>query len=54
MRLQDYLIGQSVKPNGPIGKIMLGIENIDVKENCKLLDLGFGGGKLLKILSKKI
>jgi len=66
MGLQEYLIGQSVKPKGFIGKIMLGvmnhahksifklgIENINFHENCKLLDLGFGGGMLLKILSKK-
>ena len=66
MGLFNYLIQQSKKPKGNIGKIMLnimnnahknifkfGIENLNIKENIKILDLGFGGGKLLKILSKK-
>jgi len=66
MGLQDYFIKQSIKPMGPIGKIMLrimnhahrdifylGIENITINENCKLLDLGFGGGTALRLLSKK-
>lgn len=66
MGLNDYLIKQSARPKGPIGNIMLrimnhthksifklGIENINFHENCKLLDLGFGGGIVLKTLSEK-
>ena len=65
MTLFNNLIDQSVKPNGIVGNIMLklmniqhknifnfGIANIDIFENSKLLDLGFGGGMALKILSK--
>jgi len=66
MNLLKYLIDQSRKPKGFVGKIMLGImnnahknifklgmENINIHENIKILDLGFGGGKALKLLSKK-
>ena len=66
MGLFDYLIQQSIKPKGRFGRIMLkimnnahrnifklGIENIDIYENYKLLELGFGGGGVLKLLSKK-
>jgi ubiquinone/menaquinone biosynthesis C-methylase UbiE len=66
MTLFDFLIQQSKKPSGYIGKIMLcimnkahknifkfGLENIIIDENSKLLDLGFGGGKILKQLSRK-
>jgi ubiquinone/menaquinone biosynthesis C-methylase UbiE len=66
MSLYDYLINQSRKPKGFVGKIMLnimnnahksifqfGIENINIVENINLLDLGFGGGKALRLLSKK-
>ena len=66
MGLTKYLIEQSRKPRGFIGKIMIsimnnahkkifkiGIENIRINEKYKLLDLGFGGGMVLKILSKK-
>jgi len=66
MGLLNYLIEQGRKPDGYIGTMMLkimnnahrnifklGMEKIRVNENCRLLDLGFGGGKALKILSKK-
>ena len=66
MRLFDSLIEQSRKPKGFVGNFMLkimnkqhktifdiGIKNIVVFENCKLLDLGFGGGMALKSLSKR-
>ena len=66
MGLSSYFIKQSAKPKGNIGKIMLkimnhahvnifkwGLENINVNEKDKLLDLGFGGGMVLKLLSKK-
>ena len=66
MNLFNYLIEQSIKPTGSIGRFMLrimngahkelfqlGLSNITVDENCKLLDLGFGGGNFLKIASKK-
>jgi ubiquinone/menaquinone biosynthesis C-methylase UbiE len=32
---------------------IFGIENIHFPDNCKLLDVGFGGGMALKLLSKK-
>jgi len=66
MDLLNYLIDQSRKPKGFVGKIMLkimnnahknifklGIENLNIHENIILLDLGFGGGMVLKLLSKK-
>ena len=66
MGIFKYLIEQSRKPEGFIGKIMInimnnahknifkiGIENITIYENYKLLELGFGGGIVLKVLSKK-
>jgi ubiquinone/menaquinone biosynthesis C-methylase UbiE len=66
MSIFEYLIGQSIKPNGQIGRLMLkmmntahkriftfGIENINVSDDCKLLDLGFGGGMALNLFSKK-
>ena len=66
MSFFNYLIEQSIKPKGQIGRLMLkimntahkhiftfGIENMQVSDECKLLDLGFGGGKALKLLSKK-
>jgi ubiquinone/menaquinone biosynthesis C-methylase UbiE len=66
MSLLNYLINQSIKPEGNIGKIMLkimnnahksifkmGINNLSIYENYKVLDLGFGGGMALKLLSKK-
>jgi len=66
MSIFSNLIEQSIKPKGYTGRIMLkimnavhkrififGIENINVSDDCKLLDLGFGGGKALKLLSKK-
>jgi len=66
MRLFNSLVEQSIKPKGFVGNIMLkimnnqhksifdlGIKNIVIFENCKLLDLGFGGGMALKMLSKK-
>jgi ubiquinone/menaquinone biosynthesis C-methylase UbiE len=66
MTLFNFLIQQSKKPSGFVGRIMLdimnnahkniyklGLENVLINENCKLLDLGFGGGKVLKLLSKK-
>jgi len=62
----NYLIAQSIKPKGLIGKFMLktmnnahqnlfkfGLSNIQIHENCTLLDVGFGGGKVLKMLSKQ-
>ena len=66
MSIQNYLINQSIKLEGIIGKIMLkiinnahktifklGISNINILENCKFLDIGFGGGIALKTLSQK-
>ena len=66
MSVFEYFIEQSIKPKGQIGKLMLkmmniahkriftfGIENLNVFDDCKLLDLGFGGGMALKLLSKK-
>jgi len=66
MSVFNDLIEQSKKPRGFIGRIMLsimnivhnsifqfGIEHISIRENSKILDLGFGGGKILKLLSKK-
>ena len=66
MSFFDYFIEQSIKPKGQIGRVMLkimntvhkrififGIENIDVFADSKLLDLGFGGGMALKLLSEK-
>ena len=66
MGLLEYLIKQSKKPTGVIGRIMLkimnnahknlfnfGLLNINIDEKCKLLDLGFGGGNLLKLVSKQ-
>ncbi|MDR2967791.1 MAG: class I SAM-dependent methyltransferase [Methanobacteriaceae archaeon] len=66
MGLMKYFIEQSIKPEGVIGRIMLkimnnthkslfqlGLSNINLDENCKLLDLACGGGNFLKIASKK-
>jgi len=66
MSVFNDLIEQSRRPKGFVGKIILnvmnsvhinifqfGIEHINIRENIKILDLGFGGGKLLKLLSKK-
>ena len=66
MSIFNNLMEQSIKPKGHTGRIMLkimnavhkrififGIENINVSDGCKLLDLGFGGGLALKLLSKK-
>jgi ubiquinone/menaquinone biosynthesis C-methylase UbiE len=66
MSLFNYLIDQSKKPKGFEGNIMLnimnnahnsifklGIKNINIIDNNKLLDVGFSGGKALKLLSKK-
>ena len=66
MGVFEYLIRQSIKPTGGIGRFMLkimnnahkslfyfGLSNINIAENCNFLDLGFGGGNLLKIVSGK-
>ena len=66
MGIMEYLINQSKEPKGYIGKFMLGsmnvahknifnlgLENIRINDNSKLLDLGFGGGMALKMISKK-
>ena len=66
MSIFKNLIEQSIKPKGHLGRIMLkimntvhkrififGIENINVPDDCKLLDVGFGGGMALKLLSKE-
>jgi ubiquinone/menaquinone biosynthesis C-methylase UbiE len=39
------------KTHGKLFKI--GLSNMNVRENCKLLDVGFGGGKALKAISKR-
>ena len=57
MSIFNNLIEQSIKPKGFMGRIMLkimnnahkrififGIENINFSDDCKLLDVGFGGG----------
>ena len=66
MGIMQYLINQSKEPKGLIGKFMLGtmnmahknifklgLENIRINDNSKILDLGFGGGMALKMISKK-
>ena len=66
MNLFNYLIDQSRKPKGFVGKIMLkimnkahrnifelGIGNINIQEDNRILDLGFGGGIALKQLSRQ-
>jgi len=66
MSIFNYLIEQSIKPKGHIGRIMLkimntahkrififGIENINFLDGYKLLDVGFGGGMALKLFTKK-
>ena len=66
MGLFEYLIYQSIQPKGFFGKLMLKIMNkthgtlfksglsyINVSENNKLLDVGFGGGKVLKTISRR-
>jgi len=66
MGMKEYLINQSKEPKGLIGKLMLmtmnmahksifklGLDNIRINDNSKMLDLGFGGGKALKMISGK-
>jgi len=66
MGIIEYLINQSIEPKGLIGKLMLmtmnmahknifnfGLDNIRINDNSKLLDLGFGGGEALKMISSK-
>lgn len=63
MGLLNYLIEQSKKPSGFIGKIMLKIMNrahkgltkwglSQLKAGTSCLDIGCGGGNALKLLSK--
>jgi ubiquinone/menaquinone biosynthesis C-methylase UbiE len=66
MSLLHYFIRQSIKPEGNTGKIMLkimnnahkklfetGMEKLNIHENYKILELGFGGGMALKLLSRR-
>ena len=66
MGIIEYLINQGKEPKGYIGKFMLGtmnmahksifnlgLVNIRINDNSKILDLGFGGGKALKMISRK-
>lgn len=67
MGLLNSLIEQAKNPRGFTGKIMLkimnsthsqkmiwGLSKIDMNENSIVLDIGCGGGKMIKLLSAKI
>ena len=65
-RFSDYLASQCGNPRGAIGKIMTWgmnrvngfmyngiVNNLDLSENTKVLDIGFGNGYLEKLIYRK-